>query len=301
MKTILPLLCVCFITVFVSADTITVYPVPDGIASNEDFSVQVRAFDGSWQKLFCYDVQVDMHNPRQASMAYFDFSGSVDVSVIYNRGEIKSARIRPLSYGIEPTVIDAVQSYLSKQVWAMIQLQLYTGARPGEIVELRACDIDRSRDVWVYRPEHHKNEYRDQEREIYIGSNVKDILAPFLFGKRDNEYLFSPKDANRETKQRDAARQRRADQKPSPRKTSRTIGDKYTVDSYRRAIYRACEKAGIAKWSPHRLRHNAATVVREKYGIEAAQLILGHSRADVTQIYAERNKAMAYDIAAKIG
>ena len=36
-------------------------------------------------------------------------------------------------------------------------------------------------------------------------------------------------------------------------------------------------------------------------GLEAAQVMLGHSRADVTQIYAERNEALATKVAAKIG
>ena len=34
---------------------------------------------------------------------------------------------------------------------------------------------------------------------------------------------------------------------------------------------------------------------------EAAQVMLGHARADVTQVYAERNEAVAVGIAAKIG
>jgi hypothetical protein len=35
--------------------------------------------------------------------------------------------------------------------------------------------------------------------------------------------------------------------------------------------------------------------------LEAAQVLLGHSKADVTQVYAERNEALAADIAVKIG
>jgi len=38
-----------------------------------------------------------------------------------------------------------------------------------------------------------------------------------------------------------------------------------------------------------------------QYGLDAAQVILGHSKADVTQIYAERNLALAAEIARKIG
>jgi integrase len=55
------------------------------------------------------------------------------------------------------------------------------------------------------------------------------------------------------------------------------------------------------RWSPNQLRHSYATKVRKEHGLEAAQVLLGHSRADVTQIYAEKNEAMAADIASKIG
>ena len=37
--------------------------------------------------------------------------------------------------------IEAVQQYVSKQVWAMIQLQQLTGMRPGEVAMMRRCDL----------------------------------------------------------------------------------------------------------------------------------------------------------------
>lgn len=104
MKTALLLFYICFIPMITPADTLSVYTAPEGIASNDTFTVKVRTPQSQWQDLFCYDVQVDMHNPRQASMAYFDFAGSVDVSVTFNKGELRTARIRPLSYGIKPDV-----------------------------------------------------------------------------------------------------------------------------------------------------------------------------------------------------
>ena len=197
--------------------------------------------------------------------------------------------------------IEAVRPHVSRQFWAMIQLQLLTGARPGEIVLLRFSDIDRSENVWTFRPERHKNEYRDIEREIYIGSQAQSIITNFLFGKQHNDYIFSPADANREAKQRDASGSRRRNQKTNLKLTDRSIGEHYTTHSYRRAIKRGCEKANVASWSPNQLRHNAATIIRKEYGLEAAQIILGHARADVTQVYAERDRDKAIKIAARIG
>jgi hypothetical protein len=37
------------------------------------------------------------------------------------------------------------------------------------------------------------------------------------------------------------------------------------------------------------------------FGLEAAQVVLGHAEADVTQIYAERNTELAARVVAAIG
>jgi site-specific recombinase XerC len=54
-------------------------------------------------------------------------------------------------------------------------------------------------------------------------------------------------------------------------------------------------------WSPNQLRHSAATEIRSRFGLEAAQVILGHSRADVTQVYAERDLAKAKTVVREVG
>jgi site-specific recombinase XerC len=50
-------------------------------------------------------------------------------------------------------------------------------------------------------------------------------------------------------------------------------------------------------WCPNRLRHTAATEIRSKFGLEAAQIILGHAQANVTQVYAERDIAKGIEVA----
>ena len=54
-------------------------------------------------------------------------------------------------------------------------------------------------------------------------------------------------------------------------------------------------------WSPNQLRHAAGTEIRRRFGLEAAQVILGHAKADVTQVYAERDMATAAEVMRKIG
>jgi hypothetical protein len=93
------------------ASNLIVYPAPEGSRLNPDFTVKVRTPDGNWQDVASYLVNVDEvtatdHSIRKSSMAYFDFSGSVDISVTYHGGAIQKARVRPLSYGITPEVKD---------------------------------------------------------------------------------------------------------------------------------------------------------------------------------------------------
>lgn len=52
------------------------------------------------------------------------------------------------------------------------------------------------------------------------------------------------------------------------------------------------------------MRHvdsDAATRFRKEYGLEVAQIMLGHQSAQVTEIYAERDEERAMAVVAKIG
>jgi site-specific recombinase XerC len=55
------------------------------------------------------------------------------------------------------------------------------------------------------------------------------------------------------------------------------------------------------RWHPNQLRHSYLTAVRKRYGLEGAQVIAGHAKADVTQVYAERDLGLAEKIAAEMG
>ena len=75
----------------------------------------------------------------------------------------------------------------------------------------------------------------------------------------------------------------------------------YSKDSFNRAIRRACDRAKIPAWQPNQLRHAAGTEARKRFGLEAAQLLLGHAKADVTEIYAEVNVQRGIEVAKMIG
>lgn len=101
------LLTAMFILSGAHAQELITYPAPQAViynAHNDDYTVKVRKPGGEWQDLFEYNVKVDLDKVRDASMVYFDFSGTVEVFVRKNNGNIQSARIRPLSYNIKPLV-----------------------------------------------------------------------------------------------------------------------------------------------------------------------------------------------------
>ena len=207
---------------------------------------------------------------------------------------------------ISDSDIAATIEHLPDVVADMVQLQRITGARPGEICDIRPGDINRSGDVWEYVPESHKTEHHDRQRVIFIGAKGQRILLPYLLRAAD-AYCFSPREAEskRRAKQHEARRtplssgnKPGTNRKAKPR---RTAGDRYDRNSYARAVRRAAVKAGVGTWSPHRLRHTFATEVRKSFGLEAVQVCLGHSQAAVSEIYAERDFAKAANVIRQIG
>lgn len=201
--------------------------------------------------------------------------------------------------------VDAIRPYVSRQIAAMIDLQLLTAARPGEILALRGCDLTSDGDVWEYHPESHKTQHHGRVRVIFLGAAAQEIVKQFL-KPNPQACLFSPADAKAEFQAARRAK-RKTPLTPSQRtrqpksKPAKQPGDRYTICSYGQAIRKACLKADIPAWHPNQLRHTAATAIRKRFGLEATQTILGHSRADVTQIYAERDASKARQIIAELG
>ncbi len=194
--------------------------------------------------------------------------------------------------------IDAIKPYVSSQVWAMIQLQQLTGARPGEVLNLRPLDLDMSSTPWTCKLEQHKTAHHDMARVLYFGPQARDLIRPFLSNRAVTAPLFSPREGIAELKARGVKVRRRFAQKPNKRKTGRRVGDAYTIHSYRRAIERGCKLAGVEVWAPNRLRKNAATELRKQFGLDVAGVILGHAHGSaITAAHyarADAEKAMQF-------
>jgi len=205
----------------------------------------------------------------------------------------------------EPDIEGALAN-LSPIIADMVRFERLTGSRPGEVCQIRPCDLDRSEDVWLYRPESHKTEHHGKQRVIPVGPKAQEILTPYL-DRREDKYCFSPIEA----------KQWQLDQRSKNRKTERSYGNRpgpnrkanpkrqakphYTTDSYRKAIQRASERAKIDRWAPNQLRHNAATNVRAEFDLNSSRCILGHSDAKTAEIYARRDLTEAIEVARKVG
>lgn len=216
--------------------------------------------------------------------------------------------------------VQATLPHLPPVVRAMVEFQRLTACRPGEVCLLRPCDLERFGTVWVYRPARYKTEHHEQSREILVGPQAQAILDPYL-QRGPETYCFQPAVGDGKRGRASARR------KPGGYR----VGSHYTKDSYRRAIVRACEQAfempqelrrppvtedpaeiTIGRrqaaewraencWAPNQLRHAAGTEIRKVFGLEAAQVVLGHKLADVTQVYAERNRGLAQRVIETIG
>lgn len=164
----------------------------------------------------------------------------------------------------------------------------------------------------------------------FVTTNADDYL---FSPKQAVEEIHAARSAQRQTPRYPSHMARNATKRKQHPKRKADV--KYNRGSYGVAIDRACDKAfplppelaqrnfesvktwwarlnekernevkawqRSHRWHPHQLRHAYATKVRKEFDLEAAQVMLGHSRADVTQIYAEKNEALAVTIAAKIG
>jgi len=308
-------------------------------------------------------------------------------------------KIKPVALA----VVEKTLPFMPPVIDDMVRVQLLCAMRPQDVCNMRLIDIDRSKEVWRYEPYTHKNEDKDKERIIAIGPKTQAILAAYLFEKEETPeaFLFSPKDSvllqKIEKRRKRKTFNKQGQVQPSQRNRSRPNtqkpGDKYTTDSYRRAVSRACKEAGttatitglsenteyefqvrasnndrnsnwsesvfvvtdcistsqkrrrvfrctgkttdsvtlawnaaskaaryevqyrqsgtttwtnvsvsqVPHWTVNQLRHTMGTEVRNKYGLDAAQVYLGHANASTTEIYAELDFAKAERVAKEIG
>lgn len=209
---------------------------------------------------------------------------------------------------VEDARVRAVLPLVRPPVRAMLELLEMTGMRPGEACRARPSDIDMTGEIWLYRPHKHKTKHRGKKRVVPLGPRAQELLKAWAPAEPVRYYFSPARDAEVRHGDRSAARctpryashmaRNAGKRKPNGK---RKPGERYTPHGVAVAVSRACERAKVEHWHPNQLRHLFATKIRKAHGLEAAQVLLGHARADVTEIYAEKNLSLAVKVASEIG
>lgn len=196
----------------------------------------------------------------------------------------------------DPAAIAAVCARLPAMISAMVRVQLLTAMRPAALCALRPMHLHRTneKDVFAYvvpdeayKLGHVEGDEGATGRRVFIGPKAWAILAPLIDGLEPDAYVFSP---SRSEAARSAARAAARKTKVYGRRRrapwpSRAAGERYEPTAYRRAITRACELAGVPRWTPYQLRHAAASEIAEHSKLEVAQAMLGHRNIKTTLGY----------------
>lgn len=159
------------------------------------------------------------------------------------KGKTDAREAKPVE-PVDDATVDATLPYLPSTLADMVRIHRLIGCRPTELCIMRPVDVDRSGDVWSYTPAFHKTEHHGHARKIFIGPKAQAILLAGGYLDRDaTAYCFVPAEVvakqNAERLKNPLLAKRRRTRKPK-----RSPGDRYTEDSYRRAVARACELMG---------------------------------------------------------
>lgn len=243
---------------------------------------------------------------------------------------LRAVKSLPMGCGIAPEareirpvpwpVVEQTLPHLQPQLADAVRLQYLAGMRPCEALAIRPCDIDQTGQVpdgpclpgiWVYvvPPEWNKNAHRGKRRAVLLGPAAQELLAPYLAVRQPDQYVFSPK-LSREAWHAKRSADRKTPRYPSHMKHNqarrkarprRAPGEKYDTRAFAHAVSRAAKIAGVPHWAPNQLRHARATEIRRMVGLDQAGTVLGHTKVETSQLYAERDLEAAAELIRRVG
>ena len=190
------------------------------------------------------------------------FAWALDECLVSAQAKAEATAISPLKRGrgkvAECSPVAAVPdadvrktcAELSEPLADMVRVHRLCGARPDEMCQLAWPLVEKRGKIWAYRPGNHKNKHRNKPRVIVFGPKAQAILAKY----EGDGYVFSPRQT-----------------------VGRSVGERWKVEAYQRAVSRAAERADVPHWHPNQLRHTCATEIRRRFGIDAASAVLGHT------------------------
>lgn len=189
----------------------------------------------------------------------------------------------------------------------MVRLQLETGMRPGELVIMRAIDIDMTGKVWLYRPGsdqgqngQHKTAHHGHIRIVPIGPKGQEIIRRYLIPETQ-AFIFNPA---RNMEERSIALRlvRKTKVQPSQVNRRRKKPRKKPGQMYARAIAEAIKRHNAGKpesehiphWHPHQLRHARALELKREAGLDVARAVLGHRSPVMTEQEPGHDRALRH-------
>jgi integrase len=211
----------------------------------------------------------------------------------------EGGRELPPRLPVPPDVVEATLPFCGAILSAMIRVQRLAGMRPQDVCGMARGLISTAPNevlrpipslpvsafpdpetgvlLWVYCPAGHKTEKLDRPRIVVLGPAAQAVLAPFLV-RPPAAPLFSPRESEAARRPPGGRAKRRPGRKP---------GDAYTTQSYGRAIIAAVRRANLASvtvphWTPHQLRHDAATAATVTAGEHVAAALVGDNATLMT-------------------
>lgn len=142
-----------------------------------------------------------------------------------------------------------------------VTLLLLTAARPGELLDLRCATLDTSALPYIARLARHKTSSKTGPRIITFPRPACNIIDRYHRPFCPADWLF-----------------------PAPRDRTRPISITTIQQRLRRRR---------APFTLYDCRRIAARIIRAEAGLDAAQAMLGHTRASTTEIYAPVDPAAA--------
>lgn len=209
------------------------------------------------------------------------------------RGQVKEPVPRR-SVAID--AVEAAAARIASPVADLLRVMWWTGARPGELCGLTVgmvatggvirsqVKVDVSVDldgfgVWAANlGDKHKTAHKGKERVIFFGPRAQGILQPHLAKGRDRPLFESGN------------------------------GLAYTSKQVREYAGKACDRAGIGRWTPYQLDHSFLSRVMTEFSTDApgtgqlaAAAARGHTLRGVTQVYTGTDWVTAARVAQRCG
>lgn len=205
-------------------------------------------------------------------------------------GRVREANVvMPAKESDWRAVVDASPPQLA----AILGLLWWTGARPNELLSLRAGDIQREGvltipkvapvrlgEVWAAQVRS-KVSRLGHVRCLMFGPRSQLILTPILAGLKPKDLLFTPAKA--------------LDREPGER-TSKRLREAYSPSALSHAVKYACRRAGVSI-TAYGIRHAVSERIQAAMGRDAEAALLGHGGASITARYAGLDSTLAVKVA----